>query len=62
MEIFKPDYKLAETCVKCKKPMAPLIYADGRCCDTYRLKFGKTNYKCPGCGGVTEVEHRHKQG
>lgn len=59
MDIFKPNLVLVETCVKCRVPMAPLLYADGRCCDLFMMEHGKTNYKCPKCGGQVDVPHRH---
>lgn len=59
MEIIKHDLKLVETCVKCRKPMFPLLYADGRCCDLFMMERGKTSFKCADCGGETFVEHRH---
>jgi predicted RNA-binding Zn-ribbon protein involved in translation (DUF1610 family) len=59
MEVFKYDMKLVETCAKCRKQMFPLLYADGRCCDLFMMEHGKTNYKCPSCGGEKDVPHRH---
>lgn len=62
MDIFKPNLVLVETCAKCRVPMAPLLYADESCCPMWRVnRFGKTNYKCPKCGGEKDVQHEHRR-
>lgn len=62
MEIMKLIPVL--TCEKCKKPMAPMLYMDLNdrmsCCPTPGAPVGKTNYKCPGCGGSRDIQHVHK--